>query len=34
MIYLTLHQGLAYQYNNGMVYDELKALLINSTAFT
>jgi hypothetical protein len=34
MVYLTPHQGLAYQYDNGMVYDELKALLVNSTAFT
>jgi hypothetical protein len=34
MVYLTPHQGLAYQYDNGMVYDELKALLANSTAFT
>jgi len=28
------HQSLAYQYDNDMVYDELKALLVNSTAFT
>jgi len=34
MVYLTPHKGLAYQYDNGMVYDELKALLVNSTAFT
>jgi len=34
MVYLMPHQGLAYQYDNGMVYDELKAFLVNSTAFT
>lgn len=34
MIYLTPHQDQGYQYDNGMVYDELKALLVNSTAFT
>jgi len=34
MIYLKPHQGIAFQYDNGMVYDELKALLVNSTAFT
>jgi hypothetical protein len=34
MIYLTPHEGITFQYDNGMVYGELKALLINSTAFT
>jgi len=34
MIYLTPHQDQGYQYDNGMVYDKLKALLVNSTAFT
>jgi hypothetical protein len=34
MVYLMPHRGLAYQYDNGMVYDELKALLVNNTAFT
>jgi hypothetical protein len=34
MVYLMPHQGLACQYDNGMVYDELKPLLVNGTAFT
>ena len=34
MIYLTPHHSQCYQYDTGLVYDELKALLVNSTAFT
>jgi len=34
MVYLTPHVGVAYNRDNGVVYDELKALLINSPAFT
>ena len=34
MIYLTPHHGQCYQYDTGLVNDELKALLVNSTAFT
>jgi hypothetical protein len=34
MIYLTPHQGLGSQYDNRAVCDELKALLVNNTAFT
>jgi hypothetical protein len=34
MLYLTLHIGAAYTRDDGVVYDELKALLINNAAFT
>jgi len=34
MVYLTPQVGAAYTRDNGVVYDELKALLVNSPAFT
>jgi hypothetical protein len=33
MVYLTPLQNIGYQYDSGMVYDELKALLVNSMSF-
>jgi hypothetical protein len=34
MVYITPHTGAGYNHDNGVVFDELKALLINSPAFT
>jgi len=34
MVYITPHTGAGYNRDNGVVFDELKALLINSPAFT
>jgi hypothetical protein len=34
MVYLTPHTGDLYKKDNGIVYDELKALLVNSPAYT
>lgn len=34
MVYLTPHVGPMYTRDNGVIYDELKALLINCPAFT
>ena len=34
MVFLTPHVGAGYTRDNGVVYDKLKALLINSPAFT
>jgi hypothetical protein len=34
MVYLTPHTGELFKKDNGIVYDELKALLVNSPAYT
>jgi hypothetical protein len=34
MVYLTPHTGDLFKKDNGMIYDELKALLVNIPAYT